>query len=84
MTGRGTRPTSPQRWPRGQEQRRREVIQDADAIIELIDAALARLERRDHPALTKLDLGDAKFIALRIKCTMVEAKQGTLPKEDDE
>ncbi len=71
-----TRPKIPARWPISQEQRRTRTIELADYGIALLDDARNKLDGRDHPALTKLDIADATRMFAEIKALMHEAKFG--------
>lgn len=76
MASRGTRPTGPRRWPTSQEQRRKQTIELADAVLSLLEDARSKVEKRSHPMLVQLDLADAMRYAETIKRLMTEAGIG--------
>jgi hypothetical protein len=65
------------RWPQNAEQSRRTTIELADAALNLLHDARAKVDKRDHPALIALDLADAMRYLADIKRLMVEARIGT-------
>src|SRR5262245_40563166 len=64
------------RWPRNAESARLTTIDHCDAALALLDEARAKLAKRDHPAITALDIADAAYLILDIKRLMTEAKVG--------
>lgn len=65
------------RWPQNAEQSRKQTIELADAALDLLRDARAKVDKRDHPALVALDLADAMRYLADIKRLMVEARIGT-------
>jgi hypothetical protein len=80
-----TRPTQPQRWPRGAEATRRRAIEEATDAGDLLDEA--RRELRRNPLLAELQISDAQQRIERIRRLLAEARLGAeapAPPEGDD
>ena len=64
------------RWPKNAEQSRTLTIEAAQHGITLLQDARSKLDRRDHPALTALDIADAMRCFDTIVSLMKDAKIG--------
>lgn len=71
-----TRPTKPRRWPVNAEATRKQTIDFADAALDLLSDARAKVDKRDHPTLIALDIADAMRYLADIKRIMAEARNG--------
>ena len=71
-----TKPTIQKRWPKNAEQSRCLAIETALHGITLLQDARSKLDRRDHPALTALDIADAMRCFDTIISLMKDAKVG--------
>ena len=63
-------------WPPTQNKRRIRAIELSKAALRLLDDARDKLDRRDHPALTALDIADAMRCFDTIVSLMKDAKIG--------
>lgn len=64
------------RWPSNAEQSRKQTIELADAALDLLQDARAKVDKGDHRMLVALDIADAMRYLADIKRLMVEAKIG--------
>ena len=71
-----TNPTGPQRWPKNARWALNKTIETACDGVKLLDDARSKLDRREHPALTALDIADAMRCFDRIVAMMKDADRG--------